>query len=575
MRTHLCGELRPDHIGQTVSMCGWVGRRREHGEHLAFVDLRDHSGIVQCVINDDVDVRSEYVLRVTGVVRQRPEGTVNDSLPTGQIELGECQVEVLRKADPPPFPIDARADDVDENIRLTHRYLDLRRERMQKNLRVRAAINAAVRAGMERQGFVEVETPMLVPSTPEGAREFLVPSRKEPGSFYALPQSPQLFKQLLMVGGLDRYYQMARCLRDEDLRADRQYEFMQLDMEMSFVTQDDVLDAVSEAVLDAAEVATGERPPAIERITWFEAMDRYGIDKPDLRFGLELTELTPLFSSTEFKAFAGAGSIKGILVPGAATEYGRNQLDKLTDRAKSLGAKGLVWLKVTADGFDSPVAKFLSDDEASNIRSTMSAADGDLILIVADEWTTTCEVLGTLRNDIARPPVHEGPYRYVWVVEFPLFVGVDKVSGRLKPGHHPFTTPHPDDLDKIETDPLSVRSIAYDLVLNGWELGSGSIRIHEPELQRRVFHALGISDDEAERKFGFFLNPFDYGAPPHGGFGLGLDRLVAILAGEENIREVIAFPKTQSGQDPMTNSPIPGDPKAMAELGLKVLPPAT
>ena len=575
MRTHLCGELRPDHVGQTVSVCGWVGRRREHGEHLAFVDLRDHSGIVQCVINDDVDVRSEYVLRVTGVVRERPEGTVNENLPTGHVELGECQVEVLRKADPPPFPIDARADDVDENIRLQHRYLDLRRERMQKNLRVRAAINAAVRAGMERQGFVEVETPMLVPSTPEGAREFLVPSRKEPGSFYALPQSPQLFKQLLMVGGVDRYYQMARCLRDEDLRADRQYEFMQLDMEMSFVTQDDVLDAVSEAVLDAAEAATGERPQPIERITWHEAMDRYGIDKPDLRFGLELVELTPLFAATEFKAFAGAGSIKGIRVPGAAGDYGRNQLDKLTDRAKSLGAKGLVWLKATADGFDSPVAKFLSDDEAAAVRSTMAAEDGDLILIVADEWMTTCEVLGTLRNDLGRPPVHEGPYRYVWVVEFPLFVGVDKESGRPKPGHHPFTTPHPDDLDKIETDPLSVRSIAYDLVLNGWELGSGSIRIHEPELQRRVFKALGISDEEAERKFGFFLNPFDYGAPPHGGFAFGLDRLVAILAGEENIREVIAFPKTQSGQDPMTNSPIPGDPKALAELGLKVLPPAT
>ena len=575
MRTHLCGELRPDHIGQTVSMCGWVGRRREHGEHLAFVDLRDHSGIVQCVINDDVDVRSEYVLRVTGVVRERPEGTINENLPTGRVELGECQVEVLRKADPPPFPIDARADSVDENIRLQHRYLDLRRERMQKNLRVRAAINAAVRAGMERQGFVEVETPMLVPSTPEGAREFLVPSRKEPGSFYALPQSPQLFKQLLMVGGVDRYYQMARCLRDEDLRADRQYEFMQLDMEMSFVTQDDVLDAVSEAVLDAAEAATGERPQPIERITWHEAMDRYGIDKPDLRFGLELVELTPLFASTEFKAFAGAGAIKGIRVPGAAGEYGRNQLDKLTDRAKSLGAKGLVWLKVTDDGFDSPVAKFLSADEAAAVRSAMGSETGDLILIVADEWMTTCEVLGTLRNDIGRPPVHEGPYRYVWVVEFPLFVGVDKETGRPKPGHHPFTTPHPDDLDKIETDPLSVRSIAYDLVLNGWELGSGSIRIHEPELQRRVFKALGISDEEAERKFGFFLNPFDYGAPPHGGFAFGLDRLVAILAGEENIREVIAFPKTQSGQDPMTNSPIPGDPKALAELGLKVLPPAT
>ncbi len=575
MRTHLCGELRSDHIGRTVSVCGWVGRRREHGEHLAFVDLRDHSGIIQCVINDDVDVRSEYVLRITGVVRLRPEGTVNEGLPTGQVEIGDCQVEILRQATPPPFPIDARADDVDENVRLQHRYLDLRRERMQKNLRVRSKINAAVRNAMEAQGFVEVETPMLVPSTPEGAREFLVPSRKEPGSFYALPQSPQLFKQLLMVAGVDRYYQMARCLRDEDLRADRQYEFMQLDMEMSFVTQDDVLDAVSEAVLDAAEAATGERPQPIERITWRDAMDRFGIDKPDMRFGLELTELTPIFAATEFKAFAGAGSIKGIRVPGGAPEYGRNQLDKLTDRAKSLGAKGLVWMKATADGFDSPVAKFLSDDEAAGLRSAMDAQAGDLILVVADEWMTTCEVLGTLRNDIGRPPVHEGPYRYVWVVEFPLFVGVDKESGRPKPGHHPFTRPHPDDVDLIESDPLSVRSIAYDLVLNGWELGSGSIRIHEADLQRRVFHALGISDDEAERKFGFFLNPFDYGAPPHGGFAFGLDRLVAILAGEENIREVIAFPKTQSGSDPMTNSPIPGDVKALAELGLKVLPPAT
>ena len=378
-----------------------------------------------------------------------------------------------------------------------------------------------------------------------------------------------------MVGGVDRYYQMARCLRDEDLRADRQYEFMQLDMEMSFVGQDDVLDAVSEAVLDGAEAATGERPPPIERITWHDAMNRFGIDKPDLRFGMELVELTPVFAGTEFKAFAGAESIKGIRVPGAAGDYGRNQLDKLTDRAKSLGAKGLVWLKVGVGGFDSPVAKFLSDDEAAAVRSAMEAETGDLILVVADEWMTTCEVLGVLRNDLGRPPVHQGPYRYVWVVEFPLFVGVDKETGQPKSGHHPFTMPHPDDIDKIETDPMAVRSIAYDLVLNGWELGSGSIRIHEPELQRRVFHALGISDEEAERKFGFFLNPFDYGAPPHGGFAVGLDRLVMILAGEENIREVIAFPKTQSGQDPMTDSPIPGDPKALAELGLKILPPAT
>ena len=413
---------------------------------------------------------------------------------------------------------------------------------------------------------------MLVPSTPEGAREFLVPSRKEPGSFYALPQSPQLFKQLLMVGGVDRYYQIARCLRDEDLRADRQYEFMQLDMEMSFVEQDDVLDAISEAVLDAAEAISGERPPAIERITWHDAMNRFGIDKPDLRFGMELTELTDVFAATEFKAFAGAESIKGIRVPGKAAEFGRNQLDKLTDQAKSNGAKGLVWMKVTDDGLDSPITKFLSEAELADVSSRLDAEPGDLLLIVADEWMTTCEVLGTLRNDLGRPPVHEGPLTFVWVVEFPLFVGVDKETGRPKPGHHPFTTPHPDDVDKMTSDPMSVRSIAYDLVLNGWELGSGSIRIHEPELQRRVFTVLGISDEEAALKFGFFLNPFEYGAPPHGGFGLGLDRLVAILAGEENIREVIAFPKTQSGADPMTNSPVPGDPKQLTELGLRILP---
>lgn len=572
MRTHQCGELRSEHIGQSVSLTGWVGRRREHGDKLAFVDLRDHTGITQCVINDDVDVRSEYVIQVKGVVRARPEGTVNPGLPTGEVEVGDCEVTILRKATPPPFPVDARADEVDENIRLQHRYIDLRRERMQKNLRVRSAVNAAVRNAMVRQDFVEVETPMLVPSTPEGAREFLVPARKEPGSFYALPQSPQLFKQLLMVGGVDRYYQIARCLRDEDLRADRQYEFMQLDMEMSFVDQDDVLDAVGEAVLDAAEAVTGERPDPIERITWHEAMERFGVDKPDLRFGMELTELTDVFAATEFKAFSSAESIKGLKVDGAAGDYGRNQLDKLTDRAKQIGAKGLVWLKTTDDGFDSPVAKFLSDDEVAAIKQTMGAETGDLILIVADEWATTCEVLGTLRNDLGRPPVHEGPYRYVWVVEFPLFVGRDKETGQPKSGHHPFTMPHPDDIDKFDTDPMSVRSIAYDLVLNGWELGSGSIRIHEPELQRKVFTALGITPEEADKKFGFFLNPFEYGAPPHGGFAFGLDRLVAILAGEENIREVIAFPKTQSGADPMTNSPIPGDPKAIAELGLRLIP---
>ena len=574
MRTHMSGELRFADIDKTVTVCGWVASRREHGNQLAFVDVRDHTGVVQCVVNNDVDVRSEYVVRVTGVVRSRLEGTVNSNLPTGEIELGECVVEVLRTAEPPPFPIDARADKVDENTRLTHRYLDIRRERMQRNLRVRAKVNSAIRAAMEAQEFVEVETPMLVPSTPEGAREFLVPSRKEPGSFYALPQSPQLFKQLLMVAGMDRYYQIARCLRDEDLRADRQYEFMQLDAEMSFVSQDDVLEAISKAVEAAAFAVTGVTPPAIERITWRDAMDTYGVDKPDLRFGMTLVDLTDVFATTDFKAFSSATTIKGINASGKAEEMGRNKLDGLTDKAKKMGAKGLVWLKVNADGvLESPVAKFLGADEQAALIDRFAAIPGDLILIVADEWEITCDVLGQLRNDLGRPPVWQGPYRYVWVTEFPLFVGIDKETGKPKPGHHPFCRPHPDDLDKFETDPMSVRALAYDLVLNGWELGSGSIRIHESDLQRRVFNALGISDEEADKKFGFFLRPFEYGAPPHGGFAFGIDRLVAILAGEENIREVIAFPKTQSGSDLMTGAPTPPAPKQLVELGIRTLPP--
>jgi len=578
MRTHMCGELDIASVGKTVSLCGWVARRREHGEHLAFVDIRDHSGIMQCVVDNDVDVRSEYVIRVTGVVRARPEGTINSSLTTGMVEIGDCVVEILNSAEPPPFPVDARADDVDEMIRLKYRYLDIRRERMQKNLRVRAQINSAIRTEMETNGFVEVETPFLMPSTPEGAREFLVPSRKEPGSFFALPQSPQLWKQLLMVAGVDRYYQIARCLRDEDLRADRQYEFMQLDAEMSFVSQDDVLENIGRAVVAAAIAVTGEAPPEIERITWHDAMNRFGIDKPDLRFAMELIELTSLFAGTEFKAFAGASCIKGICVDAKtypeAAAFGRNKLDGLTDRAKKIGAKGLVWMKIGADGaIDSPVAKFLSDAEKSALVAAMGATEGDLLLLVADEWDTTCEVLGQLRNDIGRPPVHQGPYKYVWVTEFPLFIGIDPVSGRPRPGHHPFCQPHPDDMSLFDTEPLKVRAMAYDLVLNGWELGSGSIRIHEPEMQRRVFNQLGISDEEADKRFGFFLQPFKYGAPPHGGFAFGIDRLAAILAGEENIREVIAFPKTQSGSDPMTNAPTPVDPAHLAELGLRLLPP--
>ena len=578
LRTQLCGSLRPEHIGQTVTLCGWIARRREHGEHLAFLDVRDYSGVVQCVVSDVKDVRNEWVVQITGKVQARPEGTINANLPTGGVELVECQLTVLNAAESPPFPIDARADDVDEGVRLKFRYLDIRRERMQKNLRIRAKVNSAIRGAMETQNFIEVETPFLMPSTPEGAREFLVPSRKEPGSFYALPQSPQLWKQLLMVAGIDRYYQIARCLRDEDLRADRQYEFMQLDAEMSFVTKDDVLAAISKAVVAAAEAALGQTPPPIEQITWHDAMNRFGSDKPDLRFGMELIELTGVFAATEFKAFATAKSIKGLRVDSAtypeAAASGRSKLDAFTDRAKQMGAKGLVWIKVGDDlALDSPVAKFLSDAERAALLQQMQAKSGDLLLLVADEWSTTCEVLGHLRNDIGRPPVHEGPYRYVWVIDFPLFVGVNATTGKPQPGHHPFCQPHPDDIERLESDPMSVRALAYDLVLNGWELGSGSIRIHDPEMQRRVFRQLGISDEDADRRFGFFLQPFKYGAPPHGGFAFGTDRLVAILAGEENIREVIAFPKTQSGSDPMTNAPTPVDPAQLNELGIRLLPP--
>jgi aspartyl-tRNA synthetase len=577
MRTHRCGDLRLADAGDTVTVCGWVAHRRQHGQSLQFLDLRDYSGVVQCVVDGTVDVRSEYVLRITGTVVERPEGTVNPQLATGEVELRDCKVDVLSVAKPPPFPLDDRADNVDESTRLAFRYLDLRRERMQRNLRIRSAALAAIRTALDPLGFVEVETPLLMPSTPEGAREFIVPSRQFPGSFYALPQSPQLFKQLLMVGGVDRYFQFARCLRDEDLRADRQYEFTQLDIEMSFVDQQDVLDVITAAVLAATAAAVDVPVPPVVTMTWHEAMNRFGVDKPDLRFGMELVELTEVFAGSGFKAFAGAGAVKGIRVPGGSATHNRKALDTLTDTAKKLGAKGLVWMRVGAGGaLESPVAKFLSPDELTGIAARTQAADGDLLLLVADEWMTACEVLGQLRNQLGRPPAGTGGYRFVWVVDFPLFVGIDQATGRPKPGHHPFTRPHPDDVDKMESDPLEVRSRAYDLVLNGWELGSGSIRIHEPQLQQRIFGLLGITPEEANARFGFFLTPFGYGAPPHGGFAFGIDRLVAILAGEENIREVIAFPKTQSGLDPMTGAPTQVDDRQLRELGVRVVaaPPA-
>jgi aspartyl-tRNA synthetase len=581
MRTDHCGALRADDVDREVAVCGWVHRRREHGEHLAFVDLRDHTGLVQCVVDGAHDLRSEYVLRIVGTVRRRPEGTENPSLPTGEVELGDCVVEVLNPAEPPPIPIDERRE-VDEVARLRYRYVDLRTERMQRNLRLRAAVNSALRASMEAQGFVEIETPMLIASTPEGARDFVVPSRFSPGEFYALPQSPQLFKQMCMVGGIDRYFQIARCLRDEDLRSDRQFEFMQLDAEAAFVGQEDVLAFISTAVADATEAVRGERPSEFPRITWRDAHERYGSDKPDIRFGMELVELTPVFAATQFNAFRApddlegdAFAVKGICVPGGA-DFTRKQLDDLTDDAKRWGAKGLVWMRVEADGaVNSPVAKFLSDDEQRGVVEALDASPGDLALVVADRRAVVWHVLGLLRLHLGRPPMHEGGLQYLWVVEFPLFEALAE-DGSPIPAHHPFTMPHVDDLDLLDTDDptqlLRVRSQAYDLVLNGWELGSGSVRIHDAAVQTMIFGLLGIDEQTAQERFGFLLDAFRYGAPPHAGFAFGMDRLVALLAGEENIREVIAFPKTQSGADPLTHAPTAIDPRHLDELGLRLLP---
>jgi aspartyl-tRNA synthetase len=574
MRTDRAGDLRDGDIGRDVVLCGWVDRRRDLGG-IEFLDLRDAGGVVQVVVEGiDVErVRNEYVLQVEGRVRARPEGTANESLPTGTVEVVATGIIVLSESDTPPFPIEDRVD-ADEVLRLRYRYLDLRRPRMQRNLRIRARVNGALRRSLDARGFVEIETPMLIASTPEGARDFVVPSRLSPGTFYALPQSPQLFKQLLMVGGFDRYYQIARCLRDEDLRADRQFEFMQLDAEMSFADADDVMGVIGEAVLDAAEAVTGSRPGPVSRMTWHQAQERYGSDKPDVRFGLELVDLGEVFAATEFRAFQ-ADVVKGVRLPGEGG-MSRAQVDKLVDRAKQLGAGGLVWMRVVDGGaLECQVLKFLSEAEQIGIVDTLAAQPGDLLLVAAGSRRVVDHVLGTLRVELGRPPVHEGGLQFLWVVDFPLFEALDD-DGRPIPAHHPFTMPHPDDLEILAhgkgEDLLAVRSLAYDLVLNGWELGSGSVRIHRPDLQREIFTLLGISDEEAQARFGFLLDAFRYGAPPHAGFAFGIDRLTAILAGEDNIREVIAFPKTQSGTDPLTGAPTAIDPTQLRELGLSVLP---
>lgn len=575
MRTHYCGELTPDDEDSQVTVCGWVDGRREHGQKLAFIDLRDHTGIVQCVVDEKLDLRSEYVVKITGTVVLRPEGMENPFLETGGIDVRNCEVEVLNKAETPPFPMHSRTE-VDETLRLRYRYVDMRRERMQRNLRYRAVAQSAIRAAMEDQGFTEIETPLLIASTPEGARDFVVPSRQQPGTFYALPQSPQIFKQLCMVGGMDRYYQIAKCLRDEDLRADRQFEFAQLDAEASFVGQEEVIEFISYAVACATEAVRGVWPEDIPQMSYLDAMEFYGTDKPDIRFGMTLIELTPLFEGTEANVFK-TECVKGIVVEGGAEEIGRNRIDELTEMCKKWGSKGLAWFRVGEDlALDGGLTKFMSDDEVASLPQMMGAQEGDLILLQSGDRRQVRDILGRLRLEIGRPPIDEG-LAFLWVVEFPMFESIND-SGDPVAAHHPFTMPHIDDVDYLVKGGgeslLKIRSQAYDLVLNGWELGSGSVRIHDPEIQKRVFAALGLTDEEAEEKFGFLLDAFRYGAPPHAGFAFGIDRLTALLLGEENIREVIAFPKTQSGSDPLTSAPTAIDDRHLAELGLRTLPPA-
>ncbi len=580
MRTHRAGALGLDQRGESVVVCGWVASRRDHGG-VVFIDLRDAAGIVQVVIDpetvdgeDPHGLRGEFVLRVEGTVRDRPEGTVNPELPTGAIEVAATSVEILNRAEPPPIPIDGSAE-ADEVLRLRHRYLDLRTARMQKNLRLRALVMRSLRAALDERDFVEVETPLLIASTPEGARDFVVPSRHAPGRFYALPQSPQLFKQMLMVGGIDRYYQIARCLRDEDPRADRQLEFTQLDAEMSFVDAEDVMEVIGTVVALAIESATGAPAPTAERLTWHDAMDRYGTDKPDLRFGMELADVSEVFAATEFRAFQ-ADVVKAIRVEGEG-DAPRSTVDGLIERAKQLGAAGLVWIRVGEHGaLDAPTVKFMTEAEQIGLVDATGARSGDLLLVAAGTRRVVDHVLGTIRLDLGRPPIGEGVLRLAWITEFPLFEAIDD-DGRPIPAHHPFTMPHPDDLDLLARgrgdELLGVRSLAYDLVLNGWELGSGSVRITSPEMQQQVFELLGIDASAARERFGFLLEAFRYGAPPHAGFAFGIDRLVAILAGEENIREVIAFPKTQSGSDPLTGAPTAIEPAQLRDLGLTVSRP--
>jgi len=581
-RTHQCGEPTATLIGQEVCVMGWVQRRRDHGG-LIFIDLRDREGIVQLALDPDRDavshqkaeqVRTEYVVAAKGMVSARPQGTVNPRMQTGEIEIEVTELLILNRSETPPFMIDEYTE-VAENIRLKYRYLDLRRPALQRNLIMRHLVARTVRKYLDGEGFLEVETPVLTKSTPEGARDYLVPSRVNPGNFYALPQSPQLFKQLLMVSGFDRYFQIVKCFRDEDLRADRQPEFTQIDCEMSFVKSDDVIATMEGLIAAVFKEAIGlevELPMA--RLTYAEALRRFGVDNPDLRFDLELVDLTALVADSQFKVFAevaaAGGLVKAINVKGGA-DFSRKDLDGFTDFVKIYGAKGLAWVKVTQEGWQSPIAKFFSAEELAGLNQELSAEVGDLLLFVADTPEVTNEALGRLRGHLGQRLglTSKDAYRFVWVTDFPLLEW-DAEAKRHVAVHHPFTSPLEEDIPLLDSDPGKARAQAYDLVLNGSEVGGGSVRIHDPAVQSRLFELLGIGQEEAQLKFGFLLDALSYGAPPHGGIAFGLDRLMMILTAADSIRDVIAFPKTQKATCMLSEAPNAVDEKQLQELGIRL-----
>ena len=579
IRTHSAGSLSKSDVGTKVVLAGWVSRRRDHGG-VAFIDFRDSTGIAQVVINDEKlagSLRAEWCLVITGTVRLRPSGNENSNIATGDIEIVCEELEVLSEAAPLPFPIDSGdVGNISEEIRLKYRYLDLRREGPARNLRLRSKVTSEIRNVMDEEDFLEIETPYLTRSTPEGARDFLVPVRLQPGSWYALPQSPQLFKQLLMVAGMERYYQIARCFRDEDFRADRQPEFTQLDIEMSFVDQEDIL-KVAEKILTRVfkKVANFDIPQPILRMTYWEAMRRFGSDKPDMRFGNELVDVTEFFKDTTFRVFQ-SDYVGAVVMPGGATSP-RRELDAWQDWAKARGAKGLAYILVSEDGtLAGPVAKNLSEIESSGIAAKVGAKPGDAIFFAAGERISSLNLLGAVRLEIGRRCnlIAEGDWKFLWVVDAPMFEQVDSTNpdSGWTAVHHPFTGPKPEFRDSFDKDPAAALAYAYDIVLNGTELGGGSIRIHDRSVQARVFDTIGLSKAEAESKFGFLLEAFNYGPPPHGGIALGLDRLCALLAGADSIREVIAFPKTASGGDPLTGAPTPITAPQRKEAGVDFVP---